>query len=135
MPIRLTLDLTTTVSSDSRENKDLGNHTSKIKTDTYTEGGSQRTVIPAGSTDRVIPLDDIANVGFILIKTQPVDANNAGQTIGVRFNAIGNELREIHPMAGKKVGYYLQTTDGVDALFVTNSSAVDMALTIILAGD
>ena len=135
MPVRVSLDLTLTVSSDSREQKDLGNHSTRIKSDGYKEGGSQRTIIAAGVTDKLIPLDDIANVGFVFLKTAPVDENLDGQTVGVRFNDPGNELRDIVPLAGKKVGYYFQSTDALTALYFTNTSAVDIALTMIIAGD
>jgi len=135
MPIRFMLDIDVSVSSDCRGLKDLGNNASSITSDAYNEGGSQRTLIPAASTDKVIPLDDIANVGVLYLKVQPVDANDPGQVIGIRLNDVANDLISIFPMSGKKVGYFLLTSDAVTSLFVTNAGTVDVALTMIIAGD
>ena len=135
MPIRLAFGIDVGVSSDSRGYKDLGNFVSKIRSDTYTEGGSQRTIIAGGESDKLIPLDDIANVGFILLKIQPEDENEAGQVISVKFNDVVNDSHAIHPVGGQKVGYFLWTTDSLTALYVTNAGTVSVAMTMILAGD
>jgi len=135
MPIRIRQSATIGLSSGTQEKKDLGNTTWEVVTDGLGEGGTWKTLVPAGSTDLEIRMDNIAAVSFLAIKTSAKDPTQAPASLDFKRETVGGEIFTIEPLPNTKEGHLLMTTNSLTALFVTNSGSVDMEVIVIAAGD
>lgn len=136
MPIRIKQQVSIAVSSNPlKENKDLGNIEWDVKSDGLGEGGTSKTLVPASTTDLEIRLDNIASVSFLAIRTSAKDANQSPVSLDFKKDADTGEPITITPLPSTKEGHFLLTTSSITALYVTNSSAVDMEVIVIACGD
>lgn len=135
MAVRVTFEVNLSVSSTSADEKDLANLKNAQVSTAMGEGGSRKITIAAGVTDQEIELTNITTVRLLFLKVQPKNENDPAQEVTIKRNLIGAEEIEIKPLADKKIGYLLLTTDDLTALFVTNPGSVDVELTIATAGD
>lgn len=135
MPVRVRYKVEVSVSSNSSEEKDLGNIKWEIVTDKQNEGGGWKTTLAAGTVDAQLPLDSIATARLLVIRTNAKDPNQNPADILIRRNLITNEQILIKPLSDSKEGHFLVSTDGLTALFASNPGAVDMEMTILVAGD
>ena len=136
MAIRLRYKIDAAISSNSSEEKDLGNGQFEVVIDTQKEGGSWRTKVFQSVTDLPLQMGNIGQVRYILIRTTPVDPNTAPVPIKIKLDDTANTPIEIKPMDGSKEGYFLLTAPGVLNIFATNeSAAIDMYVTVYAVGD
>jgi hypothetical protein len=135
MPVRVRYKIEVAISSTSAEEKDLGNVKWEIVTDKQGEGGGWKTLIAAGATDIQIPIDSIADVRLLVLRTTVKDPNQAPSDILIRRNLITAEQIQITPLQDIKEGHFLLSTEGLTALFASNPGAVDMEMTILACGD
>lgn len=135
MSVRVTIDTKISVSSDERGHKDLGNFGSIVTTDAWNEGGTQKSRIAGGGTVKEIILDDIESVGLLFVRISPTNTNENWTALTLQLNADTGEEITITPVAGKRVGYFLITTSGLNSLFFTNNETISLDIVIIMAGD
>lgn len=136
MPIRIRQQAAIAISSSPlKENKDLGNIEWDVKSDSLGEGGTSKTLVPAATTDLEIRLDNIASVSFLAIKTSAKDTNQTPASLDFKKESALGETITVTPLPNTKEGHFLLTTSSITALYVTNSSAVDMEVVIIACGD
>lgn len=135
MSVRVRYKIQVAVSSTSAEDKDLGNLSWEIVTDQQGEGGSWKTVVAAGAVDVQIPMDSIADVRLLILRTTAKDPNQTPNQILIRRNTNVAEQIEILPLADAKEGHLLLSTDGLTAIYASNPGAVDMEMIIVAAGD
>ena len=135
MPIRLRQSTTIAVSSGTQETKDLGNVYWEVLTDGLGEGGTWKTLVPAGATDVEIPMDSIASVAFLALKTTAKDPTATPVSLDFKKDSALGEVFTVDPLPNTKQGHFLLTTSSITALYVTNSGAVDMEVIVVAAGD
>lgn len=135
MPVRVRAKVDTAISSTTTEEKDLGNKKYEVVSDGLGEGGTWKTKVAASTTDLEVTLRDVAAASLLAISTNSVDPNQTAGTISIKRNTVGNEAIDITPLPGTSQGLFLITTNGLTALFVSNSGTVDMELIITVAGD
>ena len=135
MPVRVRYSASIELSSGTQEQKDLGNVAWSIVTDGLGEGGTWKTLVPAASTDLEIRLDNIANVNFLALKTSAKDPTQVPVALSFKKETAGGEVFQVKPLPSTKEGHFLMTTDGVTALFVTNTGSVDMEVVVVASGD
>jgi hypothetical protein len=135
MPVRVRYSASIELSSGTQEQKDLGNVTWSMVTDGLGEGGTWKTLVPAASTDLELHLDNMANVNFLAIKTSSKDPTQAPVELDFKRETAGGEVFKVKPLPSSKEGHFFMTTDGLTALFVTNSGSVDMEVIITASGD
>jgi hypothetical protein len=135
MSVRVRYQVTLSISSTSAEERDLGNVKWEIVTDKQGEGGSWKTLLEAGVTDVQIPMDSIADVRLIAIRTNAKDPNQLPNEIRIRRNLIGAEELPVVPLSDAKEGHFLLSTEGLTALFASNPGSVDMEITLLAVGD
>ena len=136
MTVRARYKIEAGISSTSAEDRDLGNHLFESLADQENEGGSRKTRLPAAAVDQELTMCDIATARLLIVRTVAADVNDTPVEITVKRNTVGNEAIEVGPLPGTKEGYLLLTTvTGITALFASNPGAVDMDVTIIVAGD
>jgi len=135
MPIRLRQSASIGISSSTIESRDLGNTTWEVLTDGLGEGGTWKTLVPAGSTDLELRMDNIAAVSFLALKTSSKDNTKSPVALDFKKDSAGGEVFTVEPLPNTKEGHFLITTNSLTALFVTNSGTVDMEVIVIAAGD
>jgi len=135
MPVRIRYKIEISISSTPAEERDLGNVKYEIVTDKQGEGGGWKTLVAAGATDVQIPLDSIADVRFLALRTTVKDPNQTPSDIIVKFNSAMGEAHTIVPLQDIKEGHFLISTEGITSLYASNPGAVDMEMTILAAGD
>lgn len=135
MSVRLRYKMSIMISSTQAEEKDLGNGSYEIVTDTQGEGGSWKTNLPAASVDVRVNLGNLALAMFVAIKTNTKNPNDTPVEIMIKRNTTGGEAISILPMGDSKQGHFLFSTNGLSALYASNAGAVDMELTVFGAGD
>ena len=135
MTIRLRYKMSSTVSSSTAEEKDLGNTVSEVLTDTLNEGGSWKVVLAVSATDVQIDLRTVAEGKFIAVKTKANDSTETPATVQIKKNGAGGEAWDIVPLDSKE-GHFLISTESVTALYATNTSGtVVMDVILTVAGD
>lgn len=135
MPVRVRYDATIELSSGTQEQKDLGNVSWSVVTDGLGEGGTWKTLVPAAVTDLEIRLDNIANVNFLALKTTAKDPTQTPVALDFKKETVNGEVFQVKPLPSTKEGHYLITTDGITALFVTNTGSIDMEVIVTASGD
>jgi hypothetical protein len=135
MAVRTRYKVEVSISSTASEEKDLGNVRWEIVTDKQGEGGGWKTLLAAGAVDIQLPLDSIATVRLLVIRTNAKDPNQNPADILIRRNLVGAEQILIKPLTDSKEGHFLISTDGLTALFASNPGTVAMELTLLVAGD
>ena len=133
--VRTQLSINASVSSNTAGHKDLGNVNVSVLIDSLNEGGSQKFLLPAATTDKLITLDDLAECRMIFVKTQPRDPNQVPVSIDLKRNADTAEPITITPLATKTAGVFLLSTEGLTSIYLTNAGTVDMDITMLVVGD
>lgn len=133
MSVRGRVSITIAVSSSSAEEKDLGNGAYQVVTDTPNDGGSWKVKVPASTTNMQIPFAGIAEVAFVAFRTTSYDPTVPPIDLGFRKNSTSGELQTVSPINNQE-GWYLISTDTIEAMYVTNSGATDMQVTIFAWG-
>lgn len=135
MPVRIRYKVEVSISSSSSEEKDLGNIKWEVVSDKVGEGGGWKTLLAAGATDVQIPLDSITEINFLAIRTTAKNPNDTLPGILIRLNSNTGEQRTILPVGDCRQGHFLVSTENVISLFASNPGAVDVELTLAVAGD
>lgn len=135
MPIRLRHSSTVAVSSTIQEHKDLGNFTTEVVTDGLGEGGTWKTLVPAGSTDLELRLDNIAAVAYLSLRTSAKDSTQDPVALDFKKDSALGEPITVEPLPNTKIGVFVLTTNSISSLFVTNAGTVDMEVVVTAAGD
>ena len=134
MSVRVRYSVQCAVSSTPAEERDLGNTNWQIVTDQEMKGGTWKTVLPAGSAGVQIQIDNISTIQLLIIRTVANNQNQQPGGIIVNINTPTGPQLLIQPLGDAQEGHMLVSTDGVTALFASNPSTVDMAMTVIAAG-
>jgi hypothetical protein len=134
MTVRLRYKFHATISSDQNELKDLGNASYEVVDDLHADGFSGKYTLLAGATNAQIPLMGVAAATFFAVRTAPKDSTMDCQPITLRRQTTSGEAIVVDPMGGKE-GLFAMTTAGLNAIYATNSSAVDMELTLFVVGN
>lgn len=135
MSVRLRYRIEASISSTSAEEKDLGNLVSEVVSDDSGEGGSRKTLLPAGATDVPIFMTEVSAARFVLIKTNTRDPTKTLGAISVKKNAIGGEIIAIDPLDSATEAHLLLVTSSVTNLFASNPGTVDVEVTVMIVGD
>jgi hypothetical protein len=135
MAIRIRYSISIAVSSSSAEDKDLGNAKYEVVTDLPSMGGGWKTLVPANATDIQLRMDNLANVQFLLLRTNVKDPTLDPVSLTFKRNTTGGEAIVIKPLGDAKEGHLAMSTTGLTALYATNSSTTDMEVTLFVAGD
>jgi hypothetical protein len=137
MSVRVRYGLKVQVSSTSSEDKDLGNLSFEVVTDSLGEGGTRKFTLAGGATDVAIDLGNVSSAKLILVRTAPKDPNETLPEVRLRLNSVVGEEISVSPIASSvKEAHGLLSSTGITALYATNSSAsVEVELTVAVAGD
>lgn len=125
VPMRVSVQLSTKLSSTSAEEADLGSFVPKRwdSSDSPNEGGIRRFTIPAATTETV-DLGGLTSVHFIHLRT----------TRAVKLVLDGEEIN-IAVLDGMEVGYFVASCDGVEAISIENEGGASATISMMLAGD
>jgi hypothetical protein len=134
MAVRLRYSVAVAVSSNSNEDRDLGNVKFEVVTDVEVKGGAWKTVVPAGATDLQLNMDNISTIQLLAIRTYTNDPNDTPGGVTVKRNSTLGEPILIKPVGDALEGVMVLTTDLLTALFASNASGVDMVLQISAVG-
>jgi hypothetical protein len=135
MPVRVRYKIQASVSSNSNEDRDLGNVAFEVLTDGLEDGGTWKTKLPAATTDTQVPLDSIASASVLIVRTNSKDPNDQPVAITLKLNSAASTAITIDPMPNSLEGHMLLSTSGITAIYLANPGAVDMEVTITAAGD
>lgn len=135
MAIRVRYKISVAVSSTSAEEKDLANQSYEVVSDAYGEGGSVKVLVAAGATDLAIQFPQVAAASLIVVRTKAKDPMVSGIPLTFKKGSTLGEAIVVAPLTGSKEGHLVLSTSGVTALYVSNSGAVDMEVTLTLVGD
>lgn len=135
MAVRIRYAVSAAVSSTTAEERDLGNIKLECVTDQESKGGAWQTTLDDGSMDVQIYLDNIVTTQLLIIRTLSADPNVAPGSISIKRNNTAAEPIQIKPLGDIKEGIFVISTDGLTALYATNSSGVDMKLTLVVCGN
>ena len=136
MAVRVRYSVKVSVSSNSdTETGDLGNLAFEVVDDQQGEGGARKFRLPAGSVDTPIELGNVADAKLLFVKTNAKDPLDDPVAIELNYPLTTNDAIVIKPIGTAKEGHYILTTDSLTALFASNPGAVDMELTLVVAGD
>jgi hypothetical protein len=135
MTIRFRYKVSLSASSTSNEERDLGNATYEVVSDSSGKGGAVKVIIPKNTTNQQVPLSGISAPSLLAVRTNALDPSLPPVNLDMRKNSTGGEVTTIAPF-GAKEGLYMVTVTGLTALYFTNSSTTtDMEVTIFIAGD
>lgn len=135
MTVRVRYRIEASVSSTSAEERDLGNVTYEIVSDTMGEGGSRKTTLAPAASDVSVALADVASARFVLIRTNTIDPTATLPVIEVKKNGTGNEVHEIVPLPGATEAHLLWASQSITAIYASNPGSVAVAITVMSAGD
>lgn len=134
MPVSATLSLCASLSSTSAETKDLGHIERSDKVATYEEGGTFVDLLPAGAVNVPLSLGGLASCAVLILVTSPQDQNQAGSVVEVRRNLITAEPTPIQPIGQRKQGYYMVSTSGLTAVYLSNPGTTNMRVQYAVLG-
>ena len=135
MTVRVRYKITVTVSSSSAEEKDLANPSWEVVCDSLGEGGSWKTVLPAGATDTRLYLGNVASAKLVLVRTNSKDPTQVLEDIVLKKNSTSGEEFIVTPLTDAKEGHFLLSTSGITALYASNAGGADVEVTVCAAGD
>jgi len=136
MTVRLRYSVKVSVSSNSdKEDADLGNLSYEVVDDQNGEGGTRKFKLPAGVSDVVIDLGNVADAKMLFVRTNAKDPLDTPVAVELNYPATTNDAIVVKPVGNAKEGHYMLSTDSLTALFATNPGAVDMELTLVVVGD
>lgn len=134
MSVRVRYSVMCAISSTPAEERDLGNVNWQILTDMEMKGGTWKTVVPTGSSGLQLQIDNISTIQLLIIRTVANNQNQAPGPITLNLNSPSGPQLLIQPLGDAQEGHLVLSTDGVTAVYASNASGVDMALTIIASG-
>ena len=128
MSCRVTFEVLVQISENHLELKELGKSPPWRGTcDLNDDGGTRKQKLISGATDVQVDLNGLVNGRMLAIKTN--------QEISFKRNSTGGEPWTVRPMGfGAHEGVFFATTDGITALYFSNSGDLDAEVTISLAG-
>lgn len=132
---RIRYSIQASVSSNSAEERDLGNVSYEVVNDDPGEGGVRKTLLAAGATDVSVMMTEISAARLILIKTSAHDPTNTLGSITIKKNTVGGEPITIEPLPGATSAHMLLSTSGITDLFATNGLTVDVDIIVMAVGD
>lgn len=134
MSVRIRYKIEVAISSTDAEERDLANGKYEVVADTEGEGGAWKLTLPSLAVDVPINLPTLAAPSFIAIRATAKDPTNLPVPVGIK-KTLGGEENVIAPLGDQREGHFVLTTDGVATLYASNPGAVDMELTVFVAGD
>lgn len=134
MSVRVRYSIMCAISSTPAEERDLGNVNWQIVTDMEMKGGTWKTVVPTGSSAIQLQIDNISTIQLLIVRTVANNQNMAPGDVTLNLNSPTGPAVLIQPLGDAQEGHLVMSTDGLTAVYASNSSGVDMALTIIASG-
>lgn len=136
MTVRVRASLAVSVSRTSAEEKDLGNLSFETVDDSQGEGGSWKTLLPAGATDQQLFLPNVAAAYMLSVETHPRVPTDDPAAVELKINGVGVDPVTVLPLGSKKQGFFFLTSGvAIAELYASNLGTVDMEVTISVAGD
>lgn len=135
MAVRIRYRIEVAVSSTSAEERDLVNAQYEVYSDDYDEGGVRKFTLAVGVSDQQIDIGNIADVSFLMIRTNAKDPNLDPNEVTFKLNSAVNEARTIKPLTNTKEGHQLLSTESLTALYMSNAGPADMEITVVTVGD
>lgn len=135
MAVRARYKIEVALSSTTAEEKDLGNQTYLVVSDSLNEAGTRKVRLAAGVVDAVVSMNQISTASLLVVRTNAVNSNDTPTTIELKRNLTTAEVMPIVPLTGTSEGHLLMSTSGITALYASNPGSIDMELTLVLAGD
>ena len=135
MSVRLRYRIEVGLSSTNAEGNDLGHLISEVVADTQGKGGVFKTTIAVGGTNVQVCLDNIGHTCFLFLKTTTVDPTLALPPVTIRRNTNTAETIDMTPLDGAREAHLVLLNSDLSALFVTNTGAAAVELTVAMAGD
>ena len=135
MSVRTRYGIKLAISSSYQETKDLGNVLYEVVTDSQSMGGVWKTTVKAGTTNAQLQMDNLSNVQLLMLRTNVKDPTLTPVPLTFYLNSLSNTPFIVQPLGDALEGHFLISTTGVTALYVTNSGAVDMDVSIGVAGN
>lgn len=135
MPTRVRFKHDLGLSSNSNEQRELGAVKLDVICDTLGEAGTQKTFVAAGAVDVQLQYGQIADAKLIQLKIEARDPNLTLGEIRLKKNSTLGEFWSIVPLNGTKVSFFMVTSTGVTALYVSNPGTVAVDVTVSAAGD
>lgn len=134
--MRLRLRVQAFVSTSTAEENDVAGVDRGLVSDDFQEGGAVRVRVAGGATNLAVALPAVANAGFVLIRTEAVDDTLAPVPLTVRLNDPTADPITIEPIGTDRRGFFLVTTDGVTAIYLSNADpVVAMYAHVVSVGD
>ena len=134
--MRLRLRVQAFVSTSTAEENDVANVDRGLVSDDFQEGGAVRVRVAGGATNLAVTLPSVASAGFVLIRTEAVDDTLAPVALEVKLNDPSADAITITPAGTDRRGFFLVTTEGVSAIYLTNPSpTVAMYAHVVSVGD
>jgi hypothetical protein len=134
--MRLRLRVQAFVSTSVAEENDVANVDRGLVSDDFQEGGAVRVRVAGGATNLAVTLPAVASAGFVLIRTEAVDDTLAPVPLTVRLNDPAADPITIEPIGTDRRGFFLVTTDGVTAVYLSNADpTVAMYAHVVSVGD
>lgn len=134
--MRLRLRVQAFVSTSVAEENDVASVDRGLVSDDFQEGGAVRVRVAGGATNLAVALPAVANAGFVLIRTEAVDDTLAPVPLTVRLNDPTASPITIEPIGTDRRGFFLVTTDGVTAIYLSNADpVVAMYAHVVSVGD
>lgn len=136
MSVRVRYSMKVQISSDpTTESKDLGNIAYEIVSDDLGDGGARKFTVAAGAADYQLDLGNVANAKFLMVKTNARNDLESPVPVTLKSALVGGWSIIVAPLSGAKQGHFLMSVAGLAALYADNPGAVDMELTLAVAGD
>ena len=135
MSVRARYKLHVSVSSTTDEERDLANPQSDVYTDALGEGGSAKYLVAGSATLLPLQLPQVASAKLLMIKTSVKDPTQTPVALEFRKNSTTGEVWTVVPLGTSKEGILLTTCSGITEIYCSNSSAIDMEVTVVMAGD
>lgn len=135
MAIRTRFRLAVILSSDDREEEDLGRTEFEVVVDTQGEGGTWRTYVPGGAVDQPLQLTGVTSGKLLLIRATPRDTTDTPPTVSVKINLITNTPIPLLPLSASREAFLFVTADAISAVFISNAGPANCDVTVAMAGD
>jgi hypothetical protein len=135
MPVRVRYKLGISISSSSSEENDLGNAKYEVVDDTFTEGWSGKTTVPALAVNQPVNLPALGSMSLLILRATSKDPTLPPVILYVRRNSVLGEELPIKALGNTKEAHFLVSTEGLTSLYVSNPSNTVMDLLVHVVGD